>query len=481
MGFVAEVDKGPDLDGILRARLELLQELQEAGIEPDLATSYSIDLGRDMENGLPRFVAVRRIFDEGGEMVRITRPGTSTYFRPPATALVKTWEEFLRSFNYQPYMSGGSSFATEDQARLLHGYKRPYDQPRYQRRDERVAAEAEKLRIEREAKRKVADESNPVQELKLISLDDLQNAPAPDWWINGFIPKNAIVVVGGDGGVGKSATLVEMSARLTTATPFLGEYGTRKARVLYAVGEGMSGYRPRLEAVAVSHGLNPEQFRLVEGISLTSDRSVAQLAQTVAAGKVDVVIFDTLSSLTTLESENDAAEVARVIGAAKRIREANEGCTAIIVHHTSKGSGGLRGSSVIRDNADAVWMLKGDSDAFFMSNKSKHGGKMKDGAEIEVHGLSLVPTLGSIVVETAHESRGVQPDARSGPSLIARMERGVEYDRATLFELARRDQPDVSDSTVKRLVTSLSSDGAILRIGHGRYALPKGSSKGSQL
>lgn len=410
---------------------------------------------------------VDREFKHGRRVIRRWTPDWGGRFEPaPQMTPIESWDQYLKVRNFVD-----SAFLTEEDAQLYHGWKRPWGEEKPVSPAKKVAQLVEDYRAEGAAKRIIQAEQNPVQPLVLKSVKELLEAPAPDWWIDGILPKDAVVIVGGDGGVGKSAMLIEMVARLSTGTPFLGNYAARQARVLYAVGEGISGYGARFHAVEKAHGLAADKVAiLAEGVSLTSAKSMEQVADVVAQNKVEIVIFDTLSSLSTLESENDAAEVGRVMNAAKRVREANPGCTVILVHHTSKASGGLRGSSVIRDNADAVWMLKGDPDAFFMSTKSKHGGKVKDGEPMEIHGLSLVGAHGSVIVESAsmpHEASAASD--RRGDSAARHLEDGKEYTTAELRDIVRKDDGAVSERTADRVITTLLASDKITSLGKGRY------------
>jgi hypothetical protein len=416
-------------------------------------------------------LAMRQIFDRGERTVRVQTDQLSKFPRTDLSP-VESWDEYLTVRDWS-----NSVIMSEADARLYHGWRASwYPRPAPTSHKDRVQKEVAELRVQADAKRIVQAERNPVEPLELKSVAELLLAPAPEWWVDGVLPKDAVVIVGGDGGVGKSAMLVEMVARLSTGTPFLGQYPARKAHILYAVGEGMSGYGARFAAVDRAHGLDADRVRLIaQGVNLTSEKSMEQVRAAVAERKVDVVIFDTLSSLSTLESENDAAEVGRVLNNAKRVREANPGCTVIIVHHTNKASGGLRGSSVIRDNADVVWMLRGDPDAFYMSTKSKHGGKVKDGEPAEIHGLSLVSAHGSVVVESAlGPQEGTSTADRRAKDMSEQLIPGTEYSTADLREMARKDDPTVSEATIKRTITTLISMGPITSIGKGRYRAASG-------
>jgi hypothetical protein len=455
------------VEGRIRMSGEIIRDESEAEVifreQNELRAKYPKVGASESFRGLIGLWQTHHEFLDGRRMVRVWMPMDARW---PTLAPVETWEEYVQVAGY-----GFGSVLTENDARLQYGW-RPWGVPAKPvvSIEGRVREQVEEFRVQSAAKRIVQAEMNPVEPLELKSVADLLNAPKPEWWVEDLLPKDAVIIVGGDGGVGKSALLVELAARLSTGTPFLGSRATRRARTLYAVGEGMSGYGERFRSVSAAHGLDADQVRLITtGVNMASVKSMDQVRSLVTDSNVDLVVFDTLSSLSTLESENDAAEVGRLLNAAKHVREGNPGCSVIIVHHTNKASGGLRGSSVIRDNADAVWMLRGDSDAFFLSTKSKHGGKMKDGEALEIHGLSLVQSGTSVVVEHAGPTVESSAARQRVPAVALKLAAGAKYTTAELRELIRGDGDAMSDATAKRTITELIAAGKILSIGRGQY------------
>ena len=344
--------------------------------------------------------------------------------------------------------------------------------PRPTALEAKIVAEQERQFVASEAKRRLALALTPLAPLRVLSLTDLMKAPAIAWHVDRILARGTVVVFGGDGGVGKSATLLELSGCVAKGTSFLGEFPATQGRVLYVAAEGRSGYGPRLNALQKAHGLIPEdRFALVDdGVSLTSEASVTQLCNLVARDGYDLVILDTLSQLAAVESENDAAEMARVLGQAKRISDARPGTSVIIVAHTNKASGTLRGSSAIRDNVDAVWMLRGTRDAFSLSNRAEHGGKMRDGEPLTVHGLSLVQAFGSVVVESAVSfDEASTPAAQRVRTLADEILAGAQYTTAELRDLVLKLEPGRSEATIGRAIKSLVEARDLESIGKGLY------------
>ncbi len=68
----------------------------------------------------------------------------------------------------------------------------------------------------------------------------------------------------------------------------------------------------------------------------------------IAQREIDLLVVDPLRNAHSAD-ENDSTEIAKVLAAFSHL-----GCAVLLLHHVNKGSGETRGSSAIRDRADAV-------------------------------------------------------------------------------------------------------------------------------
>ena len=227
-----------------------------------------------------------------------------------------------------------------------------------------------------------------------------RNRPAD--LIDGFVPSGSVMVLAGGPSTGKSFTALSWAAAIAEGIPWFGQQ-TRQAPVVYVLGEGYRRFGKRAKAWAsVNGGHRPENVHFVDGltygINLKDPDSVQQLINALAYVQPGLVIFDTLSVLARLDSENDNSEVSQVMANVHTIAQAT-GATAMVIHHTTKSTGSVRGASAFVGNSDTVVVAakekKKDNDGdtatspFLLSTSAQHGGKQRDGEPKIMSGFSI--------------------------------------------------------------------------------------------
>ena len=213
--------------------------------------------------------------------------------------------------------------------------------------------------------------------------------------IEGFVPSSGVMVLAGAPGTGKSFTALSWAAAIAEGIPWFGQQ-TRQAPVVYVLGEGYRRFGKRAKAWAsVNGGHRPENVHFVDGltygINLKDPDSVQQLINALAYVQPGLVIFDTLSVLARLDSENDNSEVSQVMANVHTIAQAT-GATTMVIHHTTKSSGTVRGASAFVGNSDTVVVAakeKNDNSTFLLSTSAQHGGKQRDGEPRIMSGFSI--------------------------------------------------------------------------------------------
>lgn len=215
----------------------------------------------------------------------------------------------------------------------------------------------------------------------------------PPELINGFVPSSGVMVLAGAPGTGKSFTALSWAAAIAEGSQWFGRQ-TRKAPVVYVLGEGYSAFGERITAWKTTNGREiPEDLLFMDGATLGIDLKapVEQLIGIFNLVKPGLIVFDTLSVLTRLTSENDNAEVAQVMANVNRIAQGT-GATAMVIHHVTKTSGSVRGASAFVGNADTVVVAakeKNDNSTFLLSTSAQHGGKQRDGEPKIMSGFSI--------------------------------------------------------------------------------------------
>lgn len=239
------------------------------------------------------------------------------------------------------------------------------------------------------------------QDLVLVSEAEVMSRPAPEWWIPDLIQKGTVAVFAGEAGIGKSFMAIHMTRCVATGLPFF-QSQVKKGTVLYVAAEGASSFGKRVRAWDEYHHVSPAPGSisyLEAGVNLSDPLSVKRLEDLLDTLQPDLIILDTLSQLAAIENENDAAQLAKVFRVAKQLRDHKEGSSVILVHHVNKGAGGVRGSSVIRSNADTVIVAKSSNGGqFYLTTEISADGKQKDGSPVKLDGFKLIDHKGSAVV-----------------------------------------------------------------------------------
>lgn len=197
---------------------------------------------------------------------------------------------------------------------------------------------------------KMADRPK-VAELAL-DWDTLMDQQLPEFQVEDILIEGGIGLLAGESGLGKSFVAIDLLLSVAAGVPFLGKWATKQTKTLYVVGEG--AYRTRLDALAWAreHKLDRVDGFVVypAPVNLNNETDVDRMVEFSNENGFGLVCIDTLSQSTAGGNENDNGEMAAAMHAAHRIA-----ATTLLVHHTGKNPElGMRGASVLHNNADTV-------------------------------------------------------------------------------------------------------------------------------
>lgn len=198
-----------------------------------------------------------------------------------------------------------------------------------------------------------------------ISADQVE-LKSVEWLWPGRVPANAITVLAGDPGLGKSLLTIHLAARLTR-----GALGAQASNVLMLTAEDSFSHtvRPRLEAADADivrvHFASMDRDGLDTPILLPHD--VAELGQLVAEKDAKLVVIDPL--MAHLSGMIDSWKDQKIREALTPLHAmAEQTCTAVlVVAHLNKGQSSdplqrLGGSMGIPAAARSVLLLGRDPD-----------------------------------------------------------------------------------------------------------------------
>jgi putative DNA primase/helicase len=227
----------------------------------------------------------------------------------------------------------------------------------------------------------------PAMRYKLLTGDDLCNAPSMGWRLRGVLPEKGLAGVYGASGTAKGFLLEDLGIVLAgDADEWFGLRVTH-APVYYVCLEGEAGMGKRTQAWIKYHDKPiPDALKfIIQPFDLLTD-DVEELAKVIVAdgGAGGVVIIDTLNRASHGADENSSADMSRLITAAKALQTLIDGLV-ILVHHTGKDSTkGLRGHSSLYAALDgAIEVIATDT------RRSWSVAKSKDDLTGDVHPFKL--------------------------------------------------------------------------------------------
>ncbi len=164
--------------------------------------------------------------------------------------------------------------------------------------------------------------------------------------LGGGLAEGAVVLVGGDPGIGKSTLLLQALAQMAPALPGL-----------YVTGE---------ESLAQVAGRAQRLGLPLEGLQALAETCVERILEHAVKARPRLLIADSIQTLWTETLTAAPGSVSQVREAAARlVRYAKETGTAVfLVGHVTK-EGGIAGPRVLEHMVDAVLYFEGDSGSRF--------------------------------------------------------------------------------------------------------------------
>jgi hypothetical protein len=188
-------------------------------------------------------------------------------------------------------------------------------------------------------------------------VDKFRHIPPVEPLIEGFLDFDSLSNIIGPPGAGKSFLALDMVASIATGVAWQGR-PTRQAKVLYVVGEGLSGFNARIHAWEKDRGLDLGQvMHLVdEPVQVSDAKRWHMLAMYCLHHGIEVLVLDTLNRITVGVEENSAKDMSRVVDALDKVRTF-AGCHVCVVHHTTRGTDHGRGSTALEGAVDTVLLV----------------------------------------------------------------------------------------------------------------------------
>ncbi len=212
-----------------------------------------------------------------------------------------------------------------------------------------------------------------------------------DQILGGGIVAGSVNLIAGQPGIGKSTLLLQLAYEVAG-----------HARVLYISGEE-SAHQVGLRAERLGATRN--------GLQLATSTSADDLAATISSGDYDLVIVDSIQTITASEVASSAGTVSQITNSTHLITGAAKGVSTAVVlvgHVTKEGS--IAGPKVLEHVVDVVLQLEGDRFGGFKilrAVKNRFGSTNEAGIfEMKDNGLRPVDNPSAALLEERQISDG---------------------------------------------------------------------------
>jgi hypothetical protein len=177
--------------------------------------------------------------------------------------------------------------------------------------------------------------------------------PTP-WRVPGFVADGTLTILSAEAGMGKSIFLQALCHGIAVGG-FVAGIPCVQGIAMYVDGEmGPAMFAGRMRKTGVSECSFDYIDALGLDISITNPYDLGWIAEHIADSGARFVVIDSLRRLAPSKSENDSDDMApTVAGVAKLARDTD--AAIVLVHHKGDGEKFFRGSSAIKDQADALF------------------------------------------------------------------------------------------------------------------------------
>lgn len=235
---------------------------------------------------------------------------------------------------------------------------------------------------------------------------------AINWLVDGYLEADALGMLFGPSGGGKSFVAVSLACSIATGSQWFG-CKVKQGAVFYIAGEGHQGLARRFAAWSKATGVaitkDTPLFKSNRAVQLLDSNAAQNVRDEVGRLSIstnvapELIIIDTLARNFGDGDENKQQDANRFIEAMDEIRR-EFGCHVLTVHHSGHDMDRARGSSALKAAMDQEFWVKGSGgllelqvtkmkDAEMPSNKrfkiTQLGLGVFDDCEVEITGAYL--------------------------------------------------------------------------------------------
>lgn len=291
----------------------------------------------------------------------------------------------------------------------------------------------------------------------LLDIEELLTMPDEpmQWRCDRLAADGHVTLITGEGGEGKSLFTLALAKAVAQGGSVAGIDCAVGTVVMFDAENGVKLISRRAKAADVP--VTGIDFYEADGFDL--QRHVNQFKRVIRQHNANLVVLDSLRILAHTARESEADHMAPLMTTIRRLaRETN--AAIIVIHHRGKGENAsdYRGSSVIRDQTDMLFVLGRDQhDPEGATRRFLRTSKLRIDAEPETRWFSLCfDTDGKFSIESAEPFEGAGSSRQTAVQELAQqlVEILSEQPR-TRAELARDVKRNSGDSQVLRALRLL--------------------------
>ena len=246
----------------------------------------------------------------------------------------------------------------------------------------------------------------------LIPADEMASQPAPlSWLIKRWLPDNALIMVHGPSGGGKTFVVLDWCLRIASAATDWFGTKVKPGRVIYLAGEGHHGLRGRVAAWKQHHKAGSLNMWLSrDGCDLNTPEGYQRVTDSIRGldAPPSLIVVDTLHRFL-MGDENSAQDAKTMIDAcAGLMREF--GCSVLLVHHTGvsdEAQHRARGSSAWKGALEAEFNISVKGDTITLRNPKMKDAPQADDIHLELQSVTIdgwldedgEPVTSAVIVE----------------------------------------------------------------------------------
>ncbi|UGS35248.1 AAA family ATPase [Capillimicrobium parvum] len=295
---------------------------------------------------------------------------------------------------------------------------------------------------------------------RIIDLDALLAKPPEPipWRVQGVVADGTLTIVSGESGGGKSWLAQALCTGVARGQAMAGILCV-KGIALYIDAE--MGPRMFVDQRLRPTGATTAEFQYIDamGLDISMPDDLVWVRRQVEKLGANLVVIDSLRRLTPSKSENDSDDMAPAVSALAKLARDTK-AAVVLIHHKGDSEKFFRGSSAIKDQADALFALlrdPNDEDAPRTLSCGGGRGKMRYAPEPADVFLGISPECGGVESSSPPENPGPQVPAREAVAAAIK----AALPAATKTEVARKVGRAINDRTFRDAWRDLEEAGEI--------------------